>query len=142
MTHVVLEANVDDMTGELAGHAITALLTAGAVDAWATPTTMKKGRPGLVLAALAHRAVADRVADAILRETTTIGVRRRFVDRVERPRRTVEVDTPYGRIPIKVSEGPYGPPQAKPEFDHCAALAAEHGVPVRVVIQAALTAFG
>ena len=107
-----------------------------------TPTTMKKGRPGLVLAALAHRAVADRVADAILRETTTIGVRRRFVDRVERPRRTVEVDTPYGRIPIKVSEGPYGPPQAKPEFDHCAALAAEHGVPVRVVIQAALTAFG
>ena len=141
-SHVVLEANVDDMTGELAGHAIGALLSAGAVDAWAVPTTTKKGRPGLVLAALAHRGVADEVARAILRETTTIGVRRRPVDRIERPRKTVEVDTRYGRIPMKVSEGPYGPAQVKPEFDRCATLAADHGVPVRVVIQAAVAAYG
>ena len=139
-SHVVLEANVDDMTGELAGHAIVALLDAGAVDAWASPTTMKKGRPGLVLAALAPHAAADRVAHAILRETTTIGVRRRPVSRTERPRTTVEVETPYGLVPVKISEGPYGPPQAKPEFDRCAALAADHGVPVRVVIQAVLAA--
>ena len=48
---VVLEANVDDLTGELAGHAIQALLAAGALDAWAAPITMKKGRPGLVVSA-------------------------------------------------------------------------------------------
>jgi len=139
--HVILEANVDDMTGELAGHAIAVLFDAGAVDAWATPTTMKKGRPGLVLAALAHRALADAVCQAILRETTTIGVRQRPVSRVERPRRRVEVDTPYGTVPIKVSEGPYGPPQAKPEFDRCAELAKQAGVPVRIVLQAALAAY-
>jgi uncharacterized protein (DUF111 family) len=62
-THVVLEANVDDMTGELAGYAIAALLDAGALDAWATPVTMKKGRPGLVLSALAPRLAAEAVGD-------------------------------------------------------------------------------
>jgi hypothetical protein len=141
-THVLLEANIDDMTGELAGHCIDALLQAGAVDAWATPVTMKKGRPGLVLSALAPVAVADQVATAVLRETTSIGVRRTSVTRTERPRRLVEVDTPYGRIPVKVSEGPFGPATIKPEFDVCARAAAEHGVPVRAVIAAALAKIG
>jgi uncharacterized protein (TIGR00299 family) protein len=139
-SHVVLEANVDDLTGELAGHAIAAILEAGALDAWATPIVMKKGRPALTLAAIAPHALADVVSTAILRETTTIGVRRTAVSRDERPRRTIEVDTPFGRIPVKVSEGPFGPPQVKPEFDACAAAARAHGVPVREVIVAALTA--
>src|SRR5690606_30712921 len=52
-SHVVVEATVDDMTGELAGHALSELLSAGALDAWASPVLMKKGRPGLVLSALA-----------------------------------------------------------------------------------------
>src|SRR6185369_12108091 len=90
-THVILEANVDDLTGELAGHAIEALLSAGALDAWATPITMKKGRPALTMAALAEASRADAVAAALLAETTTIGVRRLPVTRTERPRRTVQV---------------------------------------------------
>jgi uncharacterized protein (TIGR00299 family) protein len=139
-THVVLEANVDDMTGELAGYAIDALLGAGAVDAWATPATMKKGRPGLVLAALAPIAQAEAVAGALLRETTSIGVRRTAVTRTERPRRVVRVATEFGTIRVKVSEGPFGPPQIKPEFDDCAAAAREHGATVREVIAAAMAA--
>jgi pyridinium-3,5-bisthiocarboxylic acid mononucleotide nickel chelatase len=139
-SHVVLEANVDDMTGELASHAISQLMTAGALDAWAQPITMKKGRPGLVIAALSHRANADAVAAALLRETTSIGLRKTPVSRAERPRRIVAVTTRFGPVPVKISEGEFGPPQAKPEFDACAALAAEHGVPVRVVLQAALAA--
>ena len=59
-SHVVLEANVDDLTGELAAHAIEALFAAGALDAWATPITMKKGRPALTIAALAPAPQADR----------------------------------------------------------------------------------
>ena len=119
-THAVLEANVDDATGELAASWIEALLAAGALDAWATPITMKKGRPALTLSALAPLEHADAVAHAMLRETTSLGVRRYDVSRAERPRRMVEVDTPYGRIPVKVAEGPFGPPQMKPEFDACA----------------------
>src|SRR6185312_7889789 len=75
-----------------------------------------------------------------LTETTSIGVRQTPVSRTERPRRTVTVATPFGAIPVKVSEGPFGPPQIKPEFAACAEPARAHGVPVRGVISAALAA--
>jgi uncharacterized protein (TIGR00299 family) protein len=139
-SHVVLEANVDDLTGELAGHAVEALFAAGALDAWATPIVMKKGRPGLTLSALAPAPRADAVAVAMLRETTTIGVRRSAITRTERPRRVVSVDTAYGAVRVKISEGPYGPPQLKPEFDDCVRAAGLHGVPVREVLAAAIAA--
>ena len=76
----------------------------------------------------------------MLRETTSLGVRRIDVSRTERPRRMVDVETPFGKIPMKIAEGPFGPPQAKPEFDACAAAARAHGVPVREVLAAALLA--
>jgi uncharacterized protein (TIGR00299 family) protein len=139
-SHVIIEANVDDLTGEVAAHAIEALFAAGALDAWATPITMKKGRPGLTVAALAPSERGDAVATTLLAETTTIGVRKIPVSRTERPRRTISVTTAFGPISIKVSEGPFGPPQLKPEFDECAAAARTHGVPVREVIAAALAA--
>jgi uncharacterized protein (TIGR00299 family) protein len=139
-THVVIEANIDDATGELLGAAIESLLVEGALDAWATPITMKKGRPAFMLSVLAPAAQADRLAHAVLRETTSIGVRRHAVSRVERPRRMIDVETPYGRIPVKVAEGPFGPPQIKPELDACAAAARAHRVPLREVIRAALAA--
>lgn len=141
-THAVLDANVDDLTGELAGHAIERLLGAGAKDAWASPLTMKKGRPGWTLSALCRDADAARIAAVLLTETSTLGVRRSPVSRVERPRRVVEVETRFGRVPVKVGEGPFGPPTHKPEFDVCKRLAAEHDVPVREVIAAALRALG
>ena len=137
----VVEANTDDMSGELAAHAIDALLGAGAVDAWAVPTTAKKGRPGLVLSALVPSALVDRVLAVLLSETTSIGARRYAVDRTERPRRHVTVQTEYGSIPLKVSEGPFGPAQVKPEFDACVQAAKLANVPVRVVLEAGLTAF-
>jgi uncharacterized protein (TIGR00299 family) protein len=139
-THIVLEANVDDATGELAAAWIEALLAAGAADAWATPITMKKGRPALTISALAAAERADAVGHAMLRETTSLGVRRYEVTRAERPRRMIEVETPYGRIPVKVAEGPFGPAQVKPEFDACAAAAKAYGVPVREVMRAAIAA--
>jgi uncharacterized protein (TIGR00299 family) protein len=141
-THTVIEANIDDMSGELAGHALRALLEAGALDAWATPVTMKKGRPGLTVAALAPGELADAIATVMLRETSSIGVRLSPVRRIERPRRVVEVSTKFGPIPVKISEGPYGPPVIKPEFDACARAAEKAGVAVREVLAAALEAAG
>ena len=140
-THVVLEANIDDMTGELAAHALQNLLASGALDAWATPIVMKKGRPALTLSLICERAAEPRLAEALLRETNTIGVRHTPVSRTERPRRVVEVSTEFGVIPLKVSEGPYGPARVKPEFDACAAAAQAAGVPVGSVIAAALAAY-
>jgi pyridinium-3,5-bisthiocarboxylic acid mononucleotide nickel chelatase len=141
-THTVIEANIDDATGELVAAAIESLLAAGALDVWATPITMKKGRPALTVSALCDVGRADAIAVAMIRETTSLGVRRHEVSRVERPRETHEVTTPFGTIAIKVAGGPFGPPQIKPEFDACAAAAKAHGVPVREVIRAALLAYG
>jgi len=140
-THVVLETNIDDMTGELAAHALQNLLASGALDAWATPIVMKKGRPALTLSVICERGAEQRLAEALLRETNSIGVRHTPVSRSERPRRVVEVSTEFGVIPLKVSEGPYGPPRIKPEFDVCAAAARAAGVPVGTVIAAALAAY-
>ena len=140
-THVVIEANLDDATGELVGACIESALEAGAVDAWAAPITMKKGRPGLVLSAIAPRAASDAVSRAILRDSTSLGVRLTPVARVELPRRIEVVATSYGDIPVKVSGDPsLGALQTKPEFDVCRRAAAEHGVPIREVLRAALAA--
>lgn len=139
-SHVVLEANLDDATGELLGHTIASLMDAGALDVWTSPVTMKKGRPAHVLSALASGDRADEVAVAMLRESTSLGVRRHAVDRVERPRKIATVKTPFGEIPVKVAGGPFGPPQRKPEVDACIAAAKAHGVPLRQVIDAAMTA--
>jgi uncharacterized protein (TIGR00299 family) protein len=139
-THAVLEANVDDASGELAANWIERLLAEGALDAWVTPITMKKGRPAMTISALAPLTQVDAIAHAMLRETTSLGLRRYDVSRLERPRTLEQVETPYGLIPIKIATGPFGPPQMKPEFDACAAAAATHGVPVREVLRAAMAA--
>lgn len=138
--HYVIEANLDDATGELVGHAIARLLEAGALDAWAVPITMKKGRPGLLLSALGTPASLAVLEAVLLRETSSIGLRRHAVARTERPREVIEVETPFGKLPVKISRGPFGPPQIKPEFDACARAATEHQVPVRIVLAAALDA--
>jgi uncharacterized protein (TIGR00299 family) protein len=140
-THTLLEANVDDMSGEVAAFALERTLAAGALDAWATPIVMKKGRPALMLAAITRRQDANTVARTLLSETTTLGVRLRDVRRQERPRRIVEVDTVYGRIPLKIADGDELPPNIAPEHDACRAAALAHGVPLKAVYAAALAAF-
>ena len=77
-----LELNLDDCPGQLVARAIEAALEAGALDAWAAPCTMKKGRPGLVVAALAILPRREAVAEALLAETTSLGLRYWPVERI------------------------------------------------------------
>jgi uncharacterized protein (DUF111 family) len=139
-THVVLEANVDDVTGEVAAAAIEALLEAGALDAWAQPITMKKGRPAMTVSAIAKSDLADAVARTLLAHTGSLGVRRSEVSRDERPRRFVDVSTPYGTVRVKIADGDGLPVVVHPELEVCRERAREHRVPVREVIRAAIAA--
>jgi uncharacterized protein (DUF111 family) len=136
-----IEANIDDMSGELCAAASEAVLAVGALDVWWTPITMKKGRPALILAALADDARRDAVIAAILRETTTIGVRYTALHRTVLAREIVEVDTIYGPIPVKIARDGDAIRNAAPEYDVCAAAARAHGVPVKTVLAAALVAY-
>lgn len=139
-TLAVLEANVDDVTGEVAGAAIEALLESGALDAWAQPMTMKKGRPALLVGALVTLAREAEVMRAMLTHTPSLGVRRSEVTRTERPRRFVDVETPYGSVRVKIADGDDLPIVVHPELDRCREAAHAHGVPVREVIRAAIVA--
>jgi len=136
-----LACNLDDCSGQLVARAIEAALAAGALDAWAAPCTMKKGRPGLVLAALAapeRRAEVERIFFA---ETTTLGVRARPVERRELSREIVSVDTPYGCVRIKVGRLCGEVIAALPEYEDCAALSRARGAPVKEVMAAAMASF-
>jgi len=136
-----IDANLDDMSPELCGPASDAVFAAGAVDVWWTPITMKKGRPALMISALASAEARGAVAAAILRETTTIGVRYALRERSVLARVIREVTTPYGAIPVKVARDGDALWNAAPEFEACAAAARRHGVPVKRVFAAALAAF-
>ncbi len=136
-----IDANIDDMSPELCSPALDAVLAAGALDVWWTPITMKKGRPALSLSALATAAMRDPVIAAILRETTTIGVRYTAYERTMLERQSVEVATRFGTIPIKVATEGGVVRNAAPEYEACAAAARRHAVPVKLVFTAALAAF-
>ena len=137
----VIEANLDDCPGQLVARAIEAALAAGAKDAWAAPLTMKKGRPGLLLGALAGGDRRDAVARVFLDETTTLGVRLHPVERIELERELVPVRTAYGEVRVKVARRGAAVLGAHPEYEDCLARAREHGVAVREVLAAAVTAF-
>jgi len=136
-----IDANVDDMSPELCAPAADAIFAAGALDVWWAPIAMKKGRPALLLSALATGEARAAVIAAILRETTTIGVRYAPRQRTVLSRRTVVVETRYGAIPIKLAEDGGALRNAAPEYEACAAAARQHGVPVKLVFAAALAAF-
>ncbi len=140
----LLETNIDDMSPELFGWALERLFAAGAVDAWCTPIQMKKNRPAVMLQALCPPEAEAAVVHALLRETSTLGVRVREVRRVEAERESLSVQTPLGPARAKVKRLPGEPPRAAPEYDDCRELALQHGLPLaevyRIVSDAAAKA--
>ncbi len=142
-TLVELCCNLDDVTGEVAAWALERLLAAGALDAWAVPLVMKKGRPALQLGVLARAEDAASLTALLLRETPTLGVRAHMVERTAAARRTEWVTTPWGEVRLKhklLDDGEIA--GSMPEYEDCAALARQAGVPLAAVIAAALAAGG
>ena len=131
----LLETNVDDVTGEVLGYVQERLFEAGARDVWITPVQMKKSRPGSMLSALVDSAGADACARLILRETSTLGVRVRPVERYEAEREVVDVDTSLGRVPVKVKRLDGRPVQAAPEYEACRSVALRTGMTLREVMR-------
>ncbi len=139
---LLLETNLDDMSGEFFGYAMEKLFAAGAVDVWATPIFMKKNRPATMLSALVHEDRADAVAEAILMHTTSLGMRRQRVERDCLDREHVTVETPCGPIRVKLGKRDGKVLTAAPEYEDCAAAAEKAGVSLKAVYAAASAARG
>jgi len=129
---VLLETNLDDATGETLAHAVSALLGAGAHDAWVTPVVMKKGRPAHVLSALVDPARRDAVISVMRAETGTLGVRGQRLTRWPVARSTEEVEVDGLAVRVKVSPG-----RVKAEHDDAARVATLRGLPLREVARRA-----
>jgi len=137
----IIEANIDDLNPEFYEVAMERLFAEGALDVYLTPVQMKKSRPGTLVTVLCAPQAAERLAEVLFAETSTIGVRIAEARRLCL-RRTVEaVETPYGRIRIKVSRRDNQVKNAAPEYEDCKAAATAHSVPVKMVYAAALARF-
>lgn len=137
---VELAANIDDMNPQFCPHLVERLLSAGALDAWFTPVHMKKGRPGVVVHALASPSDAEKLTAVLTSESTTLGVRRQTLERAILDRELVPVDTPWGTVRVKLGRHGERVCNAAPEYEDCRRLALEAGVPLKAVYQSALTA--
>ncbi len=137
---VLLEAGLDDLLPELVPDAVERCFAAGAIDVWTTPVQMKKGRPGIVVSALARPEAEAAVAHALLEHTSTLGVRvadlRRY--ELEREHRDVTVAGSTIRVKLGLLDGRVM--NVAPEHDDCARVAAATGRPVKQVWAEALAA--
>ncbi len=136
----VVEATLDDMQPEFVPHLIERLLASGALDAFASPVSMKKGRPGFTLTALVGTARCESVCAAFFEESTTLGVRTWEVERRTLARRQVRVTTRWGDIGVKLGVRDGRVVNRAPEFEDCRRLAAEAGVAMKDVYREALAA--
>lgn len=138
---IVIEANIDDMTPEHAAFVADRVFDAGALDAWWCPIFMKKSRPAFQLGVVVRESEFDEVANTILRESTTLGLRYRRSGRRVLERERVEVETRYGVLAVVVARLEGEELRAVPEYEPCCQVARERGVPLPDVYAAARAAY-
>jgi uncharacterized protein (TIGR00299 family) protein len=136
-TVTMLEANIDDSSPQVLGYTMERLFAAGALDVTLTPVLMKKNRPGTIVSIMSVPEQAEQLAQVLFAETTTLGIRSYNASRRVLARQVSEVQTRYGTVRIKYTEaGGFST-----EYDDCCRAAAQHGVPLRVVIAEASNVF-
>jgi hypothetical protein len=138
---LVLECNIDDMNPQFYGSLAERLQASGALDVYLSPVQMKKNRPGTLVTVLAPIGQREAMLDLLFRESTTIGVRYHEADRECLAREWVTVQTRFGPIRIKLARRGTVVMNAAPEYEDCAARAAERKVTVRQVHAAAVQAY-
>lgn len=138
---VVMACEIDDMNPQIFGAVMDLLYQAGALEVFYQPVQMKKNRPGTLMTIVSRPEQQDLLADLVFRETTTIGIRWQPMSRICLDRELVPVETPLGVVRFKVARRDGQVLNAQPEFDDMARIAAERGVPVKVVQAAATKAW-
>ena len=136
-TVAILEANIDDSSPEVLGYAMERLFEAGALDVSFSPLVMKKNRPGALLRVIARPEDRETLAQLVMRETSSFGLRLLAAERRVAARRFVEVETTFGKVRMKVSDAG----QFAPEYEDCRKLALATGAPLQQILAEASYAY-
>ena len=129
-----LSCNVDDMTAEAVGFATQRLLEEGAADVYTISIGMKKSRPGIMITVMCKDADTEKFVSLMFKYTTTIGIRQNKFNRYTLTRRCDKIDTPFGKVGVKISEG-YGVTRKKYEYDDISKIAKENSMSPDEVIR-------
>lgn len=143
-TITVLETQIDDLNPQAVAYTLEQLIAAGALDVFTQPIGMKKSRSGILLTTICHPEIANTCKTIIFRETSTLGIRERQQRRSILNREIQSVETPYGRVKVKIAS--WGTEEQKeiinvqPEYEDCATLARQHNIPWKKISECALLA--
>ena len=137
----MIETNLDDISAQILGHVMDRAFELGARDCYFTSAHMKKNRPGVLLSILCEAEKKDVMMDLLFQESTTLGVRTYEVMRRALQREVIAVETPYGKIDVKVATMNGRVVNAMPEFEQCREAALKAGVPLKEVEAAAQLSF-
>jgi uncharacterized protein (TIGR00299 family) protein len=132
---MVLETNLDNLSGEVLGDLMERLFQAGALDVTYTPMQMKKNRPATQISVIAPLDLAEKLALLLLRETTTLGVRLNRWQRLKAGRRLEVVETPLGKVRVKLKLLEGRVVSMSPEYEDCRQLAQASGLALREVYE-------
>lgn len=131
----ILETNIDDMNPEFYDAVMEKLFEAGAVDVFLTPIIMKKNRPATKLSLLANRQNIDQIADEVLKNTTSFGVRYYPVQRTMLEREFQEIETAFGKVKVKIGKRDGKIYQVSPEYDQCKEISKKQNIPIKKVYE-------
>ncbi len=137
----VLETNLDDLNPEIYPYVIESLFSAGALDVTLSPIQMKKNRPGTQIQVLCEPSDIDTMRSILFRETTTLGIKQILVDRYALPRTIQEVETPYGKIRVKIAEINPDLKKISPEYEDCRKAAQKLGIPITQIYQETIRSY-
>ncbi|MFH1755840.1 MAG: nickel pincer cofactor biosynthesis protein LarC [Candidatus Latescibacterota bacterium] len=137
----IITSTIDDMNPELYGFVMEKLFAIGALEVYYNSIMMKKNRPGLEMTIITEEADLDHIAQFVLSNTTTLGLRVNREERVELRRERTQVDTPFGPVDIKVGHLADGKVKISPEYESCRKAAEQYGVPLMDVFDAARIAW-
>lgn len=135
---IIIEANIDDLNPQVYEYTMDKLFDVGALDVWLTPIVMKKSRPATLLSVLLNSRDIDEIARILFTETSTIGIRYQYVERIVAQRDFNTVETPWGEVKIKISKYNNEVCHISPEYDDCRRIAQTNKIPLKEIQQLVL----
>jgi uncharacterized protein (TIGR00299 family) protein len=129
-TLVMIETNIDDLNPEIYEYVMSSLLEAGALDVTFNPIQMKKNRPGILLQVLCQPKDTEKLTSVLFTQTSTLGVRKQYVERLSIQRTIKTIKTPYGNARVKIAHLNDGSKKFAPEYEDCVSLAESNNLPL------------